>query len=114
MNHFTAHQQALVKDNLVIAVLTFPEHNDQLMTETFAKFEYDLVVDLCTVQKSAYIGSSWDGTDFNVNYLASWVFGDDLKWHAPVEAPEDGKDYIWDEITISWIELAPETLPNIT
>jgi hypothetical protein len=112
MSHFTAHQQALVKDNLVVAVLTFSEHNNQIMAETFAKFEYDSVVDLCVAQKDAYVGSAWDGTDFNVNYLPSWVLGDDLKWHAPISAPEDGKDYVWDETTASWIELIVEPVPE--
>lgn len=27
-------------------------------------------------------------------------------WQAPVPYPTDGKDYIWDEITQSWVELA--------
>jgi hypothetical protein len=112
MNHFTAHQQALVKDNLVTVVLAFPDHDNQLMAEIFAKFEYDLIVDLCLVQKNAYVGSAWDGQDFNVNYLPSWVLGDDLKWHAPISMPDDGKDYIWDEIATSWLEVVPEPLPE--
>jgi hypothetical protein len=26
-------------------------------------------------------------------------------WQAPVEQPTDGKNYKWDEITLSWLEL---------
>jgi len=39
--------------------------------------------------------------------FASWVLNEDTcRWEAPVPYPTDGKDYTWDESTISWIEVA--------
>lgn len=35
----------------------------------------------------------------------SWLFDEDtFLWNAPVAYPEDGKDYIWNEETTSWVE----------
>lgn len=34
-----------------------------------------------------------------------WVWVDDVKrWQAPVAAPNDGKPYIWDGSSTSWVE----------
>jgi hypothetical protein len=39
---------------------------------------------------------------------ASWVLNEDTcLWDAPVAHPADGKDYIWDEPTLSWKEVVP-------
>lgn len=38
----------------------------------------------------------------------SWIYNEDIKqWKAPVEYPTDDKRYIWDELTLSWDEVAP-------
>lgn len=34
----------------------------------------------------------------------SWVMTDSSSWEAPVEYPTDGKAYLWDEQSVSWIE----------
>lgn len=55
----------------------------------------------------AGIGYSWDGTGFAAPQpYPSWSL--DLfsyLWQAPVAKPEDGKPYIWDEATTSWVEV---------
>lgn len=33
----------------------------------------------------------------------SWILGEDMKWHAPVEKP--GENFIWDESELSWKEV---------
>ena len=36
----------------------------------------------------------------------SWVLNETTcLWVAPISIPEDGKDYNWDEDTISWLEV---------
>ena len=36
---------------------------------------------------------------------SSWVLTEDTcLWEAPVAYPTDGKDYLWDEATVSWVE----------
>lgn len=35
----------------------------------------------------------------------SWVLDNDAKWQAPVPYPNDGKQYSWDEASLSWVEF---------
>lgn len=36
----------------------------------------------------------------------SWIINAPTwKWQAPVPYPTDGKNYIWDEATVSWVEV---------
>ena len=38
--------------------------------------------------------------------FASWVLNEETcLWEAPIPMPEDGKQYMWDESTLSWIEV---------
>ena len=38
--------------------------------------------------------------------FASWVLNETTcLWESPVPYPTDGKEYIWDELTISWKEI---------
>jgi len=38
--------------------------------------------------------------------FASWVLNDDTcLWNAPVAMPTDDKPYIWDEESLTWIEI---------
>jgi hypothetical protein len=36
---------------------------------------------------------------------SSWTLDSDAKWQAPIAMPTDGKEYVWDEQTLSWNEL---------
>jgi hypothetical protein len=36
----------------------------------------------------------------------SWTLNNEWNWQPPVPYPDDGKTYIWDEATLSWIEVA--------
>lgn len=41
----------------------------------------------------------------------SWVLNEDTcLWESPIPMPNDGKDYVWDEPTTSWIEVIKEQL----
>lgn len=41
--------------------------------------------------------------------FASWVFNEETcAFEAPTIMPNDGKFYIWDEPTLSWVEPQPE------
>lgn len=38
---------------------------------------------------------------------ASWTFNEELcRYESPTPRPDDGKDYRWDEPTVSWVEIA--------
>lgn len=39
----------------------------------------------------------------------SWVLNEDTcLWDAPTSMPQDGKIYLWDEPTKSWVEVQPK------
>lgn len=103
MIHYIAHQQALIKNNICVAVLAFEEHDETLMQNTFSNFDYDTVVDLCVIQKDAALDASWDGENFNIKFYPSWILGEDLKWHCPISKPEG--NFWWNEENQSWIEI---------
>jgi hypothetical protein len=103
MEHFPGHQQALIKNNLVIAVLVFNEHNIDLMNQTFRKFEYDEVVDLCKVNLSAGLGDSWDGLKFHIKQFQSWTLNKNNSWDPPIKKPEG--NYYWNEEAFKWEEI---------
>jgi len=57
----------------------------------------------------AGLGHIWD-EDKNMFYspkpYASWTLDDDTgQWNAPTPMPDDGKNYIWNESTLSWNEV---------
>ena len=66
------------------------------------KFDFDVIVDLCKVQKEAYLGSCWNGENFVPKMYGSWVLGSDFQWHPPVLKPQDGNSYIWSEVDLKW------------
>lgn len=38
----------------------------------------------------------------------SWILNPDTtEWEAPIPYPDDGNLYIWDEATLSWVEVPP-------
>lgn len=41
----------------------------------------------------------------------SWVLDENFDWRSPVEYPNDGQRYIWNEQEISWVEASFAT-PN--
>jgi hypothetical protein len=57
----------------------------------------------------AGIGYTYDATN-DVFYAPqpypSWILNNTTwLWEAPVAMPDDGKKYIWDEATTSWVEV---------
>lgn len=59
----------------------------------------------------AGIGYSYDATRdafIPPTPYASWVLNEETcLWDAPVAYPADGKEYSWDEPTVSWKEVIP-------
>jgi len=73
------------------------------------------------------LGGTWIQTSYNNNFrkqfagigytydavndvfispqpYASWSLDENFDWKAPVDYPDDGKEYYWDEQTLSWLE----------
>lgn len=60
----------------------------------------------------AGIGYTWDSTRnafIPPQPFPSWVLNEaTAQWKAPVDMPQDGKKYTWDEATTSWKEMIVE------
>ena len=78
------------------------------------------------------LGSNWKQTSFNATFrknyagigytfdaardafippqpFASWVLNETTcQWEPPVPYPTDGKNYLWDEDTVSWKEVVTD------
>lgn len=82
---------------------------------------------LHNIPSAKFVQTSYNGT-FRKNYaglgytydetrdafiapqpFASWSLDDDTcTWQAPVDFPEDGKKYSWDEDNTAWVEITEE------
>ncbi len=69
----------------------------------------DSVVLVTEETGNAYIGSDFiDGRFRPPKPYSSWVWdADNFCWVTPVPFPEGGNGYIWDEASVSWIEIPP-------
>jgi hypothetical protein len=102
-------------------------HNNELLDENGIEQEQK-GIDFCV----AHYGGTWIQTSYNGNIrknyagtgmiydpirdafflpkpFESWVLNEETcQWEAPVAYPIDGKNYYWNEETISWIEITIE------
>lgn len=102
-DHFPGHQQAVIKNNLVISILSFASHEE--ISSTLSKIDYDEVVDLCSIQQSPAIGYAWNGAFFSRKPYPSWILNTVGNWVAPVEIPIGS--YRWSEKNQQWIPYNP-------
>ena len=123
MAHF-----AEVSDNIVLRVLVVPDEEENRGQEFLAD---DLGLGGTWIQTSyntqgnvhrgedgepdggtavrfnyAGIGYTWDGTGFaSPQPYPSWSLDGNYAWQPPTPMPDDGKVYVWDEDTTSWVEV---------
>jgi len=108
-----SHWAELDADNKVIRVLV-GDNNDPAGDEG-----YSWLIDNLggTWVKTSYngnirynyagIGYTYDPIDdafISPQPFPSWILNSQKKWEAPVEKPQDGGIYSWDEETGTWIE----------
>lgn len=103
------------------------------MIKTFAKVENDIVAEVVSIDRATHeeclsflmkysnnysnwvevdpnnvqSGFAWDKNRNKFippKIYQSWVFNDEKNmWEAPVQYPQDGKMYFWDENLIAWV-----------
>lgn len=123
-----AHFAQLDENNVVTQVIVV--HNNELLDNGQ---ESELKgIQFCV----SLLGGTWKQTSYNgtirKNYagvgftfdagrdafippkpFSSWLLNEDTcLWYAPVERPQDGKKYVWDEATTSWVEYTLPTQPE--
>lgn len=118
----------IMEDNLRQA---FPEMDLNNLPETFARFERITSPEVGVYEVSEGTTYEWvDGIVKDIHHIramtleektakqdaakdewqriggfASWIFNEEkCRFDPPVAHPEDGKFYLWDEPTISWVE----------
>jgi hypothetical protein len=107
-----AHWAEIDENNIVLRV-TVGDNNDPNGDEgyqwlidnlggTWVKTSYN-----ATIRKNfAGIGFTFDeelDAFIPPKAFASWILNEETcNWEAPVEYPDDGEDYVWDEETITW------------
>lgn len=99
-------EYAIILNNVVVNVV--------LSTDKYAKrlpkiYPDTIVVkiDRANEMKSANKGDSYDTEDkifIKQKPYSDWVLGEDKKWKAPSEPPNNGNVYFWDEETHAWME----------
>lgn len=117
----------LDKNNTVKRVIVI---NNEDITDINGLEQEQLGIDLC----NTHIGVGvWIQTSYNNNFrkmfgqpgfkysydadvfynpnrpYPSWSLDENYDWQPPTPMPEDGKDYWWDERTLSWVQVeSPE------
>ena len=118
-----AHFAELDKDNIVLRVVVIS--NDDLLDSNGEEKE-SLGITTCKNifgKSTRWVQTSYNGTfrklyagpgakydEENNVFIApkpfdSFILNENFDWIPPVEYPNDGKNYSWDEETISWIEV---------
>ena len=123
-----AHFARVDENNTVVEVIVIS--NDDLLDENGVEQE-TLGVVVCHSLFGAE--TTWIQTSYNNNFrkkyagvgdqfvsdadlfynpvapYPSWSLDENYDWQPPTPMPDDGKPYVWDEPTLSWVEL---TLPE--
>jgi hypothetical protein len=117
-----AHFAQLDDDNVVLQVIVVS--NNDCKDESGNESEAVGVAFCQSLLSGNWKQTSYNGT-FRKNYagigyqydsirdafippkpFASWVLNETTcQWESPVPYPDDGKMYVWDETTISWVEI---------
>ena len=72
--------------------------------ETFVQ-ERHIFRDMTTLEKEDKIQNCHDVWKSGDNFT-SWTFNEDTcKYDPPVAKPTDDKDYVWEDLTTSWVEV---------
>jgi hypothetical protein len=124
-----AHYAKLDVDNRVLEVLVIDNDQEEELGEAgiveWLKNNWGGVDWKKTSYNTTANTHSLGGTPFRKNYAGScytfdvdrdafiplqpfpsWVLDEDTcQWEAPVPRPDDGKDYDWNESTVSWDEV---------
>jgi hypothetical protein len=120
-----AHFAELDETNTVKRVIVV--HNNELLDDNNNESEQK-GIDFCV----NLLGGTWIQTSYNRNFrknyagtgclydpvrdafippkpFESWILNENTcQWETPFPYPTDGKEYIWDEATVNWIEVPTE------
>ena len=104
--------QVIVVSNDVIDNLPFPE--SEPVGVAFLQSLFGLTTFWKQTSYNANFRKNYAGIGYTYNLVLdafiapqpypSWVLNTTIcQWQAPIPYPDDGKMYIWDELTLSWV-----------
>ena len=92
-----------VEENEIIDGLTPEEYYSELKQQRCLRTSYNGNIRV----RYAVIGGSYDDEKdafINIQPYPSWILDEvTTEWVAPVTKPNDGKDYVWNEASQSWL-----------
>jgi hypothetical protein len=111
-------REVIVVDNEVLENKSFPESEPLGIAFCKSLFGNETEWKQCSYNatfRKNYPGSGFsfvadlnlpDGAFISPSPYPSWILNDTTcQWEAPIPYPTDGKKYVWDELTLSWIEV---------
>ena len=96
---------ALLDENGVVTeVVYMQDYSSEQIEETLSLHSYSKYIVCSEYGKEIYVGEKWLGDMFVANKpFESWVPHPITGlWVAPTPYPNDNKEYVWDESTLSW------------
>jgi hypothetical protein len=111
--HLEWHQHAFLnEDGMVIEVPVFDEsaHDSDLLLTIKEQFGASEIICCCEHGITSY-GAYWiNGRFTGIKDLPSFILDEETyEWVPPIPKPTDGKNYWWNEDTLSWIEIEEPT-----
>ena len=91
----------------------------QTSYNTHGGIHYDPNTNIPSVDQSKALRKNYAGIGYTYDYVLdafippkpffSWILNEQTcLWESPTPVPNDGKMYMWDENTLSWVEYSPE------
>jgi len=113
MSHFAKVNSDGVVEQVIVAeqdyIDTLPDKEDWVQTSYNTLGGQHLLGGTPFRKNYACIGGTYDkirDAFIQKKPFDSWVLNEDTcMWEPPIECPDDGKDYKWDESVINWVEV---------
>lgn len=92
----------LVRNGVVVNRIVWADHTEEQLSDD----GYEHIEETTNFDDPPGIGWLWDITHGyrRPKPEPSWVWTGQI-WEPPLPYPTDGKQYLWDEPTISWVEI---------
>jgi hypothetical protein len=118
MSHFAKVNSQGIVEQVIVAeqdfINTLPEASSWIQTSYNTYKGVHLLGGTPLRKNYAGIGFSYDSTRdafIPPQTYSSWVLNEQsCIWEAPTPMPDDGKDYVWDEPTLTWLEASNDTI----
>lgn len=108
IQHLEDHQHIFLNsENIVIASYVFEAHDHELLNAVKNDIAANSFLCGCDLGAIGPIGFRWDGSKFippKPENEPTFIYNEEVnEWIPPYSAPDDGKFYIWDGASHSYV-----------